>query len=374
MNTQISLAGLRARPVRTGVGVLAVMLEVILILLLVGMANGSLADTANRVAGVGGEIIFKNSDTSFMLGASPVTLPPPIHDEIAAMEGIKAVAPVIVQMESTGGLTQIWGIDPVSFGTMSGGFKLQRGSKMFSAPDEAVVDDRIAADRKLEVGGPLKVLNQDFKITGIVQAGTTGARVLIPIEKAGEMVNRPGWATLYYIKLADKSRTKEIIDRLKDHFRGKDGALKYDVIDADEWFSMMVTSNASLLRTVFSGIVFLGVCIGVLVIFLSMYTTVTERTREIGILRAMGASKSFIVWMVIQESLFLCFLGAIVGVGGSFLLTIPLRSIWPTLSILITKDWVLYASIFALISGVIGALYPAYKAASQDPIEALAYE
>jgi putative ABC transport system permease protein len=352
--------------------VLAVTLEVVLILLLVGMANGSLADTAKRVSGVGGEIIFKNADTSFMLGASPATLPLELADRITKVDGVQAVAPVLVQMESTGGLTQIWGIDPVSFQAMSGGFKILKG-RMFSAPDEAIVDERITADRMLEVGGVVKVLNRDFKIAGIVESGK-GARMHIPLETAGEMVSRPGWATLFYIKLTDKSRTKEIIGKLKEMFRGEDGESKFDIIDADEWFSMMVASNSALLKIVFNGIVFLGVCIGVLVIFLSMYTTVTERTREIGILRAMGASKGFIVLMVIQESLFLCLIGAIVGVGASFLLTIPLKSIWPTLSILITNDWVLRAALFALVSGVIGALYPAYKAASQDPIEALAYE
>ena len=373
MNTQIILAGLRARPVRTGVGILAVMLEVVLILLLVGMANGSLADTANRVAGVGGEIIVKNADSSFLLGASPATLPFKIGEEISKIDGVKAVAPVVAQMEQSGGLTMIWGIEPESFGTMSGGFTLIDGD-MFSGPDEAVVDDRIAADRKLSIGGPLTVLNHNFKITGIVQSGTTGARVLIPVETAGEMVSRPGWATFFYIKLNDKSRTKEVIDKIKQKYRTEAGESKYDVIDADEWFSMMYASNADLLGIVFNGIVFLGVCIGVLVIFLTMYTTVSERTREIGILRAMGASKGFIVRLIIQESLFLCLIGAIVGVGASYVLTIPLKSLWPTLNILISPDWIVRASIFALVSGIIGSLYPAYKAASHDPIEALAYE
>jgi putative ABC transport system permease protein len=147
-----------------------------------------------------------------------------------------------------------------------------------------------------------------------------------------------------------------------------------DIIDADEWLSLLYSNNAAFLGIVFDVILFIGVSVGVLVIFLSMYTTVTERTREIGILRAMGASKGFIVVLVIQESLVLCFIGAIVGVGSSFLLMYLLRRYLPTLSILITSEWVLRGSLFALISGVIGSLYPAYKAASQDPIEALAYE
>jgi hypothetical protein len=92
------------------------------------------------------------------------------------------------------------------------------------------------------------------------------------------MVSRPGWATFFYIKLNDKSRTKEIIEKIKQKYRTEDGEPKYDVIDADEWFSMMQASNASVLGIVFNGIVFLGVCIGVLVIFLTMYTTVSERT------------------------------------------------------------------------------------------------
>jgi putative ABC transport system permease protein len=125
---------------------------------------------------------------------------------------------------------------------------------------------------------------------------------------------------------------------------------------------------------VFRVIVFVGVAIGVLVIFLSMYTTITERTREIGILRSMGASKRFIVVMVLQESITLCIIGTVLGIGMSYVVMLLLKSVYPTLSLIITADWVLRAAIFALLSGIVGSLYPAYKAASQDPIEALAYE
>src|SRR4030095_9244785 len=114
MNTQIIVAGLRARHARTAVGMLAVALEVVLILLLVGMANGSLADTANRVAGVGGEILVKNADSSFMLGVSPATLPFKIGEEIAKIDGVKAAAPVVAQMEQRCGCGRSSGGEPAS--------------------------------------------------------------------------------------------------------------------------------------------------------------------------------------------------------------------------------------------------------------------
>jgi putative ABC transport system permease protein len=173
---------------------------------------------------------------------------------------------------------------------------------------------------------------------------------------------------MFYIRLHDKSQTQKVLQQMQQMFEG------YDVVDADEWLSLLYATNASLLGVVFNLIVFLGVAIGVLVIFLSMYTTVTERTREIGILRAMGASKTYIVLLVLEESLVLCILGAIVGIGSSFLLMVLLKKVFSTLNILITGGWVFRATIFAIISGIIGSLYPAYKAASQDPIEALAYE
>jgi putative ABC transport system permease protein len=369
MNTEIILAGLKAHPVRTAVGVLAVTLEVVLILMLVGLTNGSLSDTGNRVAGVGGEIIFKNMDSSYFLGMSNTILPLKLARDIAMMEGIKAVAPVVTQIEQSGGLTMVWGIDPPSFDAMSGGFRFLSG-RIFSTPDEAVIDDRIARDRKLTVGSQFEVLSRMFTISGVVESGK-GARIFIPIGTAQEMTNRPDSASVFYIKLNDKSQTKEIIERLKMTPRVGEGR---DIIDADEWLSLMYASNSALLGAVFNMIVLLGVSIGVLVIFLSMYTTVTERTREIGILRAMGASKGFIVLLVIQESLVLCLIGAGVGIGSSFLLMVVLKKVLPTLNILITSEWILRASVFALLSGVIGSLYPAYKAASQDPIEALAYE
>src|SRR5207344_2852131 len=103
--------------------------------------------------------------------------------------------------------------------------------------------------------------------------------------------------------------------------------------------SLMSTNNIPGLNAFLQTVVFVAVCIGVLVIFLSMYTTITERTREIGILRSLGASKSFIVTLVLQESVFLCVLGVLLGFGMSYLVAgiVPLK--FKTLVVLITATW-----------------------------------
>ena len=137
---------------------------------------------------------------------------------------------------------------------------------------------------------------------------------------------------------------------------------------------LMTSSNIPGLSAFINAVVFIALCIGILVIFLSMYTTITERTREIGILRSLGASKAFIVGLIFQESIFVCALGVVFGVGLSLLSAKLLVAVFPTLIIDITPGWVVRASLFAILSGVVGSFYPSLKAAGQDPVEALAYE
>jgi putative ABC transport system permease protein len=118
----------------------------------------------------------------------------------------------------------------------------------------------------------------------------------------------------------------------------------------------------------------LAVAIGFLVIFLSMYTTVTERTREVGVLKSLGASKAYIARVILSETTLLCILGIGVGILSAFLVRMFFQSAFPTLTILITKGWLARAAIIAALGGILGASYPAWMASRKDPVEALAYE
>jgi len=367
MNTQIILAGLRARPVRTGVGVLAVTLEVVLILLLVGATNGAISETGKRPAGVGAEILIKDKGSSYLLGMNSAILPiKEMSRDLAAIPGVKAVAPVVLDTDS--GFTVVYGIDPESFKAVSGGFNILQG-RMFEKPDEAIIDDWQQSKMNVKVGDRVKFLKMEFTIAGIVENGKA-ARIFIPLPTIQEKLKREGFATLFYVKLDEGLKTDEGKARIEKALADE----SKEVLDVNELASLMFSSNAGLITGVFDFVVVLGVVIGVLVIFLSMYTSVSERTREIGILRSMGGSKSFIVLLVLQESLILCAIGAVVGMGGSELLVMVLKKWMPTTVIMISNAWRIKAVAFALLSGIIGSLYPAYKAAAQDPIEALAYE
>lgn len=125
--------------------------------------------------------------------------------------------------------------------------------------------------------------------------------------------------------------------------------------------------------------VFIRVVVGVasaismLVILLAMYTTVTERTRQIGILKALGMSKTRIAWVIEQEAMLVSFLGVAVGIGLTFAARLGVMRM-TSLVVEVEPRWMLIALLVGIAGGSIGALYPALRAARQDAVDALSYE
>jgi putative ABC transport system permease protein len=105
-----------------------------------------------------------------------------------------------------------------------------------------------------------------------------------------------------------------------------------------------------------------------------MHTMVMERTREIGILKALGFSRFDVVRMLLGETLILTLIGTGLGIGLTFLTQAILKQAKPDLPIMISSSWLFAAAALALVGAAAGALYPALRAASYDPVVALAYE
>ena len=365
------MASLRARPVRTAVSILAVALEVTLILVVVGLTTGIMNETGKRIEGIGADLMLQAPNSGILLGMSASVMPETLAPKIAEVEGVKAVTPVLVQTNSQNGLELVYGIDPTTFNAVSGGFRFVKG-RMFKdfvkdEQNEIIVDDWYAAAKGVDVGDEVELLNQKFRISGIVENGK-GARVFISLPAAQDNTGSIGKATTFFIELESPDSIAAVTQRLNTMLP------TYPVRNMREYLSLMTSENIPGLDAFIQTVVFVAVCIGVLVIFLSMYTTITERTREIGILRSLGASKSFIVTLILQESVLLCVLGVVIGLGSSFIVARGIKLAYATLVVDITPDWMWKAAVFAILSGVIGSLYPSIKAAKQDPIEALAYE
>jgi putative ABC transport system permease protein len=148
----------------------------------------------------------------------------------------------------------------------------------------------------------------------------------------------------------------------------------YRIRSMAEYMSLMTSTSLPELTPFINSFVGLGVVISFLVVLLTMYTLVLERRREIGVLKALGSSRIEICGLILGEALMLVVFGVILGLAGTYATTVAMHRIAPTTLIDIDAIWILRAIVVAIVGAVVGASYPALRAASIDPVEALACE
>jgi putative ABC transport system permease protein len=186
----------------------------------------------------------------------------------------------------------------------------------------------------------------------------------------GGLMGAEGKASLFYIKCDDPAN----IDAVMQEIRSTRGLGNFNIQSMQEWLSMMTPDKIPAFNIALDIVTGIAVIVGFLVIFQSMYTAVLERTREIGILKSMGASKSAIVSVVIRETALLAVAGVVVGVVGTYGVRLLLAHAFPTTHFEVTAHWITQGAVIAFVGSLCGALYPAWMASRKDPIDALAYE
>jgi len=354
------------RPMRTIIGVVAIAVEVALVILIVGLTSGILRETAKRIEGIGADIMVQAPAAQILIGFSGSPMPIKIADKIAELKYVQSVSPALLQFNSSGGVDVVYGIDRDTFREVSGGFVFQAGHDM-QGPDDLIVDDWAAKAKKLKVGDTFNLFNHDWNVAAIVEHGK-GARLFVPITTLQDLVGARDKASIFLVKCTHPVHTDDVMAEIKELLPN------HPVRPLKDFMTLMTSTNIPGLQTFINAMIALAVSIGLLVIFLTMYTTVLERTRDIGVLKSLGASKILIVRALLAETSLLCLLGIAAGVGLSYLVRAGFLALFPTLSILITTDWILRAALIALVGAVFGASYPAWVASRKDPVEALTYD
>ena len=366
MMGEFILRNLLHRPMRTLIGAMGVAVEVALVILIVGLTSGLLSETAKRIEGIGADIIVQPPAASIFLNFSGSPMPIKIRDSLAGLKYVQAVAPALLQFNSTGGVDTVWGIEPESFAAVSGGLIFIQGHDI-QDPDDLLVDDWAAKAKRLKVGDTYNLLNHDWHVAAIVEHGK-GARLFVQLATLQDLVGAHDKASIFLVKCTRPEHAEDTIEEVRRLLPG------YTVRPLKDFLSLMTSTNMPGLETFIDAMIALAVCIGLLVIFLTMYTTVIERTRDIGVLKSLGADRVFIIRALVSESAALCGLGILAGLGLSYAVRAGLLAGFPTLSILITPEWVLRAAGIAFSAAVIGTVYPAWLASRKDAVEALSYD
>jgi putative ABC transport system permease protein len=367
MMNKMIVGNLAHRPLRSLISIVAVALEVTLILLIVGLSLGMVNDSKGRQAGIGADVIVMPPGSSYIVALTGAPMPIKVGDVLAKLPHVTAVAPVITQVSTNGSLEVIAGIDLKSYEALRPFHYVQGGP--FQGPNDVLVDDVLAKAKHIRIGDKMEILSNDFRVAGIVTAGK-GARKFLQIGVLQDLNGSKDKASVFYLKLDDPANADTVVNEIKQ----VPGMERYVASSMAYYLSMLTPNNYPGLGTFLNVVIVISVTIGFIVIFQAMYTAVMERTREIGILKSIGASKLYIVNVILRETLMLAIGGILLGIAISLGVRSGIAHRLPTLRVVVTGGWILKTTGIAIVGAILGALYPAYRAAQKDPIEALAYE
>ncbi len=351
------------RKMRTALTILAIAVEVMMIMLIVGVSEGLLEESQRRTRGIGADIMIRPqiggaSITSADISEKLIDVLGERFEEIDFSMGSAVFMP--------GDLQTITGVNWDELNRMSGGVAIFEG-RAYEAPYEAVVDVIYAQQRNLSVASTTELMNHEFEIVGIVETGKM-SRVFMPLETIRELQGWQGKFSQLYIKLNDPAKMREVIAGMKELLP------KYSVVSVEDFLALTAAHVRDVAGKFVDIIISIAVVIGFIVVLLAMYTAILERTREIGILKSLGASKNYIVGVIMRETLILCVCGIVVGYGLSYLGQQAVAVKFPLIPVILLPAWMGWSAALAVFGSLVGAFYPAWKAASADPIEALAYE
>ena len=358
---------LKHRPVRTFLTAVFIGIQVTMILTLVGLSEGVTGDIKERSRGTGADIIVRPANSSALSFTGNFAVPEDkLLPEVLKVPHIALANGVLV--ESTGFLESITGIHLDQFNAMSGGFHYSEGSPAttFQHPGEILVDQDYAQSKHLHVGSVLK-LGKDWRVCGIVESGKL-SRIFAQIEPVQDMFSDTGKVSTIYIKVDQPSNIESVVADLRSQFED------FKIYPMKDYTDLISVDNVPLLKGFTKVVIGVAVIVGILVVLLTMYTAVLERTREIGILKALGASPGYIMGILLREATVLAIVGTIAGILMSYGTRGLMHAFAPTYNQVIVMNWWPITGAISLGAALIGAIYPGLKAAHQDAIEALAYD
>ncbi|HAF12485.1 MAG TPA: hypothetical protein DHU55_04280 [Blastocatellia bacterium] len=359
------VANISQRPIRALVSVAGIALGVCLIMLFTGLARGMSNDLQRRASNVRAEIIFTRPG-SMQLTSSTANLSTKYVESLKEIEGVQEALPVIryVFQGSRGlGFEQVEGVEWERFARVN---EINVSGRPPQANDEIVIDETKARNNKLGVGNTLQLFgDKQYRVTGIYSP-ESGARVKMTLAAMQEALESPGRCTYILVKVRNPNEQLEVANRINAKLPGNKIQFTRDLFTSIE-------KNIPYLGIFLRVLVGLAAVVSALVVMLAMYTTITERTREIGILKALGASRRYIVFIIESEAILISAVGLVAGFVLSFAAGYLIHQFYG-LFFEFTWGWAVTAAAIGILGGAFGALYPALRASNLDAVSALAYE
>lgn len=348
--------------------IVGIAIGIIVIVALGGITDGLINTFEDTIHAGGADFSISGKETGDSAYGTN-TIDASWTDKIANVSGVDEAYPIYVVITSVGDdyMKSLIGVDPQ--GTTLADISIKEGRIFKDDANELIIGDIYAEDNDYKIGDTIDVDGEDFEIVGIIETGdqSMAGGVFTSISKVGELMDDEDSITNIYVKVNKGADAQEVADRIDAKY-GDDIKTITSIMEMEQMANML-----NMLQGTTWAISLLAIIVGGLGIINTMLMSVFERTREIGVLKAVGWSNRKILTMIVGESLVITIVSAIIGSVIGYLactLLSPQIGITP----LFTPKIFIQAFVIAIIVGVIGGLYPAIKAVKLPPTEALRYE
>jgi ABC-type antimicrobial peptide transport system permease subunit len=290
-----------------------------------------------------------------------------VASRIASLPEVESVSGVVFGITSAEGIPFLFVQGYQPHGDAISHFKIVEGEPL-GGTREALVGSAAAETMGVEVGDSVNVVGSRFRVVGLYETGVSfeDSGIVISLREAQALFGRPSKVGFLGIKLRDPRQADSVLKELEESFP------EISVSKTSEFAESLPDFQA--LDAMIGAISFLAVLVGGIGMMNTVFMSVFERTREIGVLRALGWRKPRVLTMVVKESFLLSILGGLVGIllGVGFGKLFPL--LLPYLEPSYSPALLVQAMGLALVLGGIAGAYPAWWASRLDPLEALRYE
>ena len=400
-----ALGSLTSNKLRSALTILGIVIGVAAVVAMLAIGQGAQNSITSSINGIGTNLIyvFSGNSTQNVRNPQPLTTgdAQALQDQLAAPD-VAAAAPVVqdrftVTAAGKTTSTSVLGVTPtyaqISNEQVTEGEFITDAATTGRAA-EAVIGPTTAmtlfgTDTGL-VGQTIRIQNQPFRIVGVLQSkggsglGNQDDRILIPITTAQIRLIRRGQADRVdqILVQATSSNTvnaaqDEVSQILRTRHRTAVGADDFTLL-AQSTIVSAATSITSILTIFLGGIAGISLLVGGIGIMNIMLVSVTERTREIGLRKALGARRKDILLQFLTESILLSLIGGLLGILFAWVISNLIGAIAAANSTNITPQIslsaVLLATLFSSAVGLLFGLYPSNRAARLQPVEALRYE
>ena len=377
---ELVFANLRVRPFRTLISVIGVALGVVLVILFTGLAQGMSNDMSKRAANWKAEIVFTRPG-AMELTSSNASVSTAYAQKLLEIDGVESTVPVIRYItpntRARWGIEQLDGVDWEPFAAMNGmeivqgrapvsfDYKIEQGVDDIVPPNEVILDERNFAENNHTLGDSIELLGEQYKIVGVFSP-PSDAQIKLSLGAMQKALKAENKCTYILVKLRSGADVDAVAAQIEEKLPGnKINLTRNLIIDAED--------RIPGLKTFLRVLVGLGAFVSTIFVLLSMYTTITERRKEIGILKSLGASKAFIIRVIEGEAFMIGIFGILLGFAVSFLSAYLIQKQFD-LQFEFSSGWMLTAVIIAVGGSLFGALYPAWRASDIDPVLVLVNE